>query len=626
MKWTKFFLNFTGILLLIYTSFRLLINPSLFEDEGYYLGATQSILSGDFLMAHYAFDKPFLLGFWPIPGIFALGPSPIGYHLTALVCFLFAFVSYQKILELFSKNIFKNFLFALMTFALPLIQEHGVSLFCEPYMLLFTTLLILAILKSESSKKIANLFLVSFFTKYSMALWAPLVFGFALQKNRDLIRPRAFFQWIVQFIKNGKLLFILWFVFSISNAAKFGSVAWLSLLVHDNAQKAALAERLKTWVEILYHALPHPAFSLLGIFIFFSGGWFVFQRSKNSSVKNLDTLQIIWFAVLIHFLAFAFSGARFYDRYLVLFIPVYFLSIFIILQKWVNAFPRLSQIAEVSVTLVFFVGVIYELNLPKYSLSGKPELGRKLYVVRDELNRREAILQTNVTWKSAAFRQDLRTTGCSSLECTQDLRKGNSANSFHYALMADEPGVLPEIWRAPLLLDLSKLKRKTFVVPYSQNELVGQVLQSLKLKKAIQVSDVKIEPQDQSLLRPHDLGQTWQPFLSGPTITISGSTDRLEFLLGKHPKVELRGRVGVNELKELGGQMNQPRPTLVYEVEQLLVNGDEMTDVLPLFFNGYTFKIGVLPVEWMEKTAFEGLVYDQRKEQWLVTTTSVATQ
>ena len=576
-----------GILLIMITSGELLVNPTPFMDEGYYLGATHAVLKGDFFLRHYAFDKPFLVAFWPIAGILILGENPLGFKLVSLILYLSSFVLFTGLLQKVAKGWIRNYFLSLALFLLPLMQRYGVSNYCEPY-LIFSLIVMVRALADESADlnrttkvRIMNGFFMGALTKYSMVLWSPMI---AMSWFvRTPFSWRGFGTKLFDFLKSGRYWIGAAFLFSLTNATKFASISWFSTFSTDVQAKSTLIERIGVWTRMLWNSFEVPVFSALAIVLFLFGFAIAIQK------KQRRNLLLFWCPVVIHLGLIIFSGARFYDRYLVIVLPVFFICLSLALKE----LEIRTQKVSLAWSLLPMVGAGYGFTQPKTHIGGDPELGRLIYVAKREVDRSSGFLFNQFGWNTAAFFEKTVQFGLTSKEWVAE--EGLAVQRLNQFALVNDDQNHPQLLRAPLRAQ-SLMKSNELTVDFSIADLPQRVLTQLRLGKSFDVVESSWSPG--SSVQVSDF-PGWEKLFNGQRFRLKLQSKRVYPFQNGKTTFELIGALGINPIHDLEQAFNQPRYTLLLLVESVWVNGVDRTDsVMPLFFDGYTLRLGVLPTDF----------------------------
>jgi hypothetical protein len=548
--------------LILKNSISLLFSPTPFMDEGYYLGATHSILRGDLLLHGYGFDKPFLLPFWPIPGIILLGETPLGFHFVPLMCYLASFCGFFLILQKLSLSFFRNLAFSMMVFSIPIMQQHGISNFCEAYLIFFAVLLVYGILENKSGRWLSRVFFLGLFTKYSFLLLGPLLVADEWLKCNRQKTFKDWQVWAIQFLKESRWILIAALVYSFANRTPFASITWFNALLAKNPASVGLGARTLAWVRILFQNIgdPYLAWPLITIAVLGFVVSIVFHRGSKY-------FWLFGVPIFLLFLSLPFSNAALINRYAVLFMPFFFIGVFLIIKRWVWLPLMLSLVA---------VGILDQ--KPRPNIGGEAPFGRLLYVVRQEINRSYVILHNDYLWQSEVFRDRTLNGGNTDESCILEAQKGVESQHFQFVLKDQKlTRVIPSGVITPASISLT------------QEEIAILVLKNLKLGKAFTITQVAVSEGEEKGTQ----------FFDGSHLTLTAKANRsIPLLLAQGDLIQIEAKLGFNDSREYPESFNQPRYVLVARIDRVQLRQTEITDIMmPQFFSGYT-----VPVAVMEKT------------------------
>ncbi len=539
----------------------LLTNPSLHIDEGYYLGASRAILDGDLLLRGYGFDKPFLIALWPIPGILLLGKQALGFRLMALLAYLTSFVVFYQTLRKVLEGRLLALLVAGLLFLTPTFFVHGVSNFCEPYLILCAVLILYGVGRGATDAFLSRVFFLGVFTKFSFVLYLPLLL------------PRIRKSGIRAFLKPAFPILGLAVLYMISNPIKFGSVTWFTHFVSDQHTESF-------WVRVLhrasdvFHSL--DSVTLTTLLMLAISGWWIWKRPALRSDESL--LPAV---VGAHLFIFLFMGAKFYPRYVVQSLPAVFLLAAqgLALFRGTGVRARLLEPALIFGLLSLLISIG---GHPRTPVDEDRVLGRELHLYGTEANHEGAWVQNAYLWQSAPFGGRARDDGCLTPGCEQAVRTAHPWFENAY-VFSDQ-----KLKRGPLYTGSgSRVKREEVPHRESAKTIAQNLLRALRLGRTYEVESLVIEPASN-----RD---------SGAWFMESGVRLKAKPKPGKSvplPPIELRFRVGVHEFHQ-GRAFPKPIYTLLARVDELKIGSAELTDlILPLFFEGYVLPLGNLPYEY----------------------------
>lgn len=567
-------LNLFGIGLILSRSYDLIFNPTLFVDEGLYLGASRAVLDGDFFLRGHIFDKPFLLPFWPLLGLVSFGLSPLGARFVALILYLVSFVVFQKALNRLAQQPWINYLLALILFQLPTFQSHGISAFAEPYIIFCFTMCLYywagksALRGTEALPEgpVLNWFWAGVFTKYSVILWAPLfiVSWSEAAKGRWFAAARDFLLKLKAAVVRHWIWFAFCLLFSLTNAAKFGSIAWFSWLGKMQGERPSYFELIASWSNILtgFMGFTTIAWILVAIAIFL----------ERKHIRKNPLLLGVGLATLAHFAVIIVTGILRHDRYLVILVPGVFLFFSLLIMRMRVRSRLLCPI--VSVLLV--VWVIQTTGRPKNNVGGSPELGRLMSIANQELDHPDVILHTHYLWWMSYYTRSAIRTGCTTDDCVRFYREGVKEQPLQFALY-QRPDGRPVLLRGPI--PVPRLEEKDVT------KLAQSVLASLRMGKWANLVEARVMPDAGTLTSgTQDLFAQFQPLHQGSRLLIRAE--------GKGHTLGIEATVAQTNMHEYPSSMNQRRWRPVAVIHQFSVDGHDVTDLaMPLFFGGYVQKI-----------------------------------
>jgi hypothetical protein len=600
---SKWLMTGLGLVLIIKKTIPLVINPALFMDEGYYLGATQAVMNGDWLLHHYAFDKSAFLAYLPIPGIILLGETPLGFHFVSWVLYLVSFFFCKKIFEIISGSWFLSLMASVAVFLLPIFLTYGVSNFCEPYIFFFSFWLVYELVKSEQKKifnlsKVSKIFFAAVFVKYSFILWAPVMFFYVWTKDH---RPKLTFDYIkknaIEFILYSKWIIGLAIVFAVTNASPFASILWAKYLTTTNVGVSKI-ELIVDWLKSAYQLSP-KGWVFFGVVLSFGFGlWTTYRRRSHSSYFYIFSISIF-----LHLLGVFASNAPVNGRYLLQILPLFFVVVLV----------GSAQFKWLASGFALVVAIAFA-QIDPGSVAGAPTQGHAQYIIKKELNRAEVILHDDQLWVTAPFRSQLVSSGCVTKECLKVARMGVQYQKNQYAFIkGDLYRVLP---------DQKLLTKKQTVLNSELNldQVAINLMSSLKLRKTfdIQVVDLmKSEPINEMILNQNELSEyQMQPFFDGSKIKIQAYANRsIPGILKKGDSFYLTATLAMHDLCDYPHAFNQPRFTLIAYIDRLEIRGLNLTDViLPLFMKGYTVRVANISVPWSNEIEMIKPEFNLKKE------------
>jgi len=556
-----------GAAILLVWSFPLTMNPSLHVDEGYYLGAARTLLDGDIFLRTYSFDKPFMVAIWPLPGMLLFGINSFGFKLTAWLSYGLSFVLFAKVLQKVLGNRVLSDLVAAILFSVPTFFVHGVSNFCEPFLILCSVLLFYGLTTGASIVFLSRVFFLGFFTKYSFALYFPLLL--------PLVRKVGFRAFLRPSVGILGLALVYW----ISNPIKFGSLTWFSHFVLDRHDDPFFVRTWKRAVSI-FQSLDSKVLS----FLLLTGmvGWW--SRSKSMFRSESILLPIV---VAIHLVIYLFMGAHFYPRYVVQSLPAIFLLAVhgLATVRGGSVRSRLIDPALIIALLVLLVSVARNDRQP---VDQDRELGRELHLYGSEANHEGAWVQNAYLWQSAPFGGKSSNEGCLDPVCSERVRTVHPQFEKGYRFQDGKLRRMP-LWAGTP----SRVSLEEVWLRMSPESLATKVLDALRLKKTYQVGRVDLDshqvPDSGAIFLPRGIRLLAHP-LPGKMLLL--------------PEIEIRFTLGIHEFHQ-GAGFPRPIYQLLARVEALRIGGVDFLDgVMPLFFGGYVIPIEILPFVYDPKVRF----------------------
>jgi len=578
---------------LVYWMRAALFNPMPLMDEGYYLGATHAILRGDWLLHHYNFDKPFLLPFWPILGIGIFGETPLGFHFVPLLCMIGSFFCLSTILETLSGMFLPALLFSLFVMKIPVMTEHWISNFCEPYLLFSLLMMTRHLVLKHSLRQISWWFFIAFFTKISALLWFPLVFADAWIRSDYSLDLRGWLFWLKGFLRESWILIATGLFFSLLNATPFASILWFSGLTNPSSQSSFLG-RILDWCVLFFRVLGPPPLAILLIGLFLTGVVLHCRKPRKTPI-----LLLFLIPALLHFFAFPLSNAILYDRYLVQFLPLFLIPVFIVGARYFASALGVSVFA-------FFLIPAAHLEKTEADLQS----GRNLYVVREALDRSSVYLNNGDLWNLLPFHDHLFLSGCTSLECVTHDRVGASVFPNHFVFNKGE------IWKVPLVwpIDSHRVKSRVVTIPFDQEVFAEGILSELKLGRAVTLRSVEWSNHSQ----PSPEG--FLPFFNQGDLNLITATKKRFLSFDQGTELTVEGKLAISRIQDVESRFPVPKYRFIFRVDAIRVNQKNWVDeVMPFFFRSYTLPLSVLPLDVQENADISAFQIDPSKNKASVT-------
>ncbi len=541
--------------------------PALTIDEGYYLGASRAILQGDWFLRTYSFDKPYLVALWPLPGMLLLGNHPIGFRLVPLLCFAAAMVVFFRTAIKVIQSRILSLLFTATLFFLPLVFAHGVSNLCEPYLILFSCLLLYGHYHERSDSFMSRVFFLGVFTKFSFFLYFPLLL------------PRIRKTGVKEFLRPSVLILVFGLLYFVANPVKFGPLTWFSHFVSDRHPVSFLKRTIGRVIEVS-GAL--GSYSLFAILLFSAGFGLIRLRAPWS-----DSRWILTLLVLIHFMTYLFMGAVFYQRYVVQVLPALFM-----VALWGVAQMRGTRIRagllQPLFVLIFLPCAVHILKQARSSIDSEVDLGRELQVYGSEVSHEGAWIQNAYLWKSAPYAGKVWNEGCTAAVCRDRIRVAYPLFENGYLFQGGR------IVRLPLYVGpVGNVRVEDIFWNRAPEELGTRLLESLRLKNTYRIEVASIEG--------GDAGDPNAMFVANSYVFQAVPKEgRPSFL----PRLTIRAAPGINEFHQ---PSSFPRPvfSILMRVHEIRLGEWNATDwVMPLFFQGYVRELEILPYPYFKNVRF----------------------
>jgi hypothetical protein len=513
-----------------------------------------------------------------------LGESPLGFRFVAICCYLLAFGLFFKSFEKLTKRILLSWISCVFIFTLPLIEVCGISLFCEPYLLFCLGLVFFGITHVRSQRFIFFVFTAGLMTKYSFLLWSPLLLADAMINRGLIFNVKNIAILLKNYFVQTRWIYFVWFIFSAANAVKFGSLTWFAGI--QEAEKSDwIGLRFWHWIQMISESAP-PFISLL-VFALMLVAALLGMREWR---KNQRITAILLLPVFIHFIAFGLSGAPRFSRYLVQFLPLYYLAGFAGIYYLVRNIRWLYFVTCIGLFILIWPSILS----PKSAIGGSPLLGRQVYTLRHELNRPGAVMHDQYLWVTSGFRDRLKNIPCVTDECFEAERVGYETLPFEYALKDKL------LWKiSPFGIHPSeKLTSSTVSIPLSKEMIADFILKKLKLGKAFRVDQI-LETKAFPAANP-----AVRPLFDGSEITIIAHSLRTIFgVMEIGDELIVKATLGIHDLHENLEPLHSPRYWLLARVDQTSLRGEDLTDlVMAHFFEGYVLPVQVLPIHWSHQS------------------------
>lgn len=548
--------------------FNLVFAPNIFMDEGYYLGATHQILSGDIFMRTYSFDKPFMVALWPLPGIWLFGENPFGFHFVPLVFFFSSFVLFYQSIVTFGVKRISAFSLSLFLFTIPAFQSQFISNFCEPYLFFLTFLTFFLVARKAPMKWVSNVFFLGLFTKYSFLSVFPFIIVADMMKHGDCTVKRAV-RFTKEFFASGKWTIAVWFAYLVLNQAPFKSITWFSAFSTYTAESPSFFNRVSNWVGALGDQFHYQGLFLLCILSITVGC--VFSLIKFNLRQNLKLILVL-ISLFLSFLILPLSSAPVIGRYVLSVMPFLFMALAVSIGK-----------SSFSAIVIAVIGLSYLYPVKRNPIDGNAELARNVYEVRSELNRNGVILHDDQLWVTTAFRDKLISSGCTSKECLDQFSNGVKHQPFQFMFKNGE--------LSRILSDQTVVTDREIDSGITLKEVSAGLLSSMRLKKTVKVEEITTESGHSSDSRT---------LYDGSIINIRLSILKgLSGVIKQGDTATLAVKLWVHDLHDYPDHFNQPRFQLMGRFKSFKVKDLEMLDfIMPYFFKGYSIPISNLHPIW----------------------------
>lgn len=437
---------------------RYLPHPTFFIDESYYLFAGRKILSGDFFLRSFAFDKPILQALLPIPGMLIAGETPIGFRLSGFIFWIFGiFVWYRFFGRVFNADLMNKdergdycapkyddlhryhkdrrdrfgSLAALWTMAValnPFLAAYSVSPMAEAGFFLLVPLLGLEILKWRLNPgcdrgRGALLLGLGLLLKQTFILWAPLyLVGYPMQQWR---------QGILRFIQKTWGLFLIGGIWFLTGPVKLAPISMAVGGLGHASQKASIFESLLFWFQQIAFAGAG-----IGILVLIAAIWILLRGDR------LSDRQLAWI-VLGHFCFFVVMRVNHFERYMVLF----YLGAFLLAGIWVSKMPTVwMRILSGLVILPVFI-------LKPVLLTPEVGPGRELWALKDQVPAKALIHSPNAWILFQSLQPQQEQLSCVEDLCLREARLGRELMKDQWIVRSDSEKTGLSIERTDFLFD-----------------------------------------------------------------------------------------------------------------------------------------------------------------------------
>ena len=432
---TLLFLSF-----LIYRSFY----PTFYVDEGLYIGAATRVLGGDLLLQNYWFDKPFMQFYWIIPGILLFGYNILGYSISGIICSVWSFIKLPKVFQLKKLDIC-SIIIAFLFFINPFHISYFTSSMAEPFMLLcllnFLFYYFQFLQNNERGvlKKSYIWFTLGFCVKQSALMYSPVLLGLFLSNKLTVKKIKTE---LIFFFSSTKYLWLIAFLYQISNKKKFAAITWFSKLTRPK-QSYTFLEHFGYWSKEFFLT---QRSNLLAVFIIFLLVFYIYQtlrklKKDSFSLKHpffekfndpkVDLFVFI-LPLFLHFIGISLSNVKHIDRYMFLFN----LQVFITLLRFITTItPKQKKI----VTFVGFFILIFNIkNFKGEELDENYTKGKSLLEAKSLIHE-PSIVHTRLKWQFYPNNLDVFLDSCLKEECLKEKQKNLPSSAGHFLIENDPP-------------------------------------------------------------------------------------------------------------------------------------------------------------------------------------------
>ncbi len=425
---------------LIYFSFY----PTFYVDEGLYIGAATRVLGGDLLLQNYWFDKPFMQFYWIIPGILLLGYNVLGFSMSGILCSVLSFVKLPNTFRL-AKNDFSSIILALLFFSNPFHISYFTSSMAEPFMLLCLLNFLIyyfEFLKTKERKILKKSYIwftLGFCVKQSALMYSPVLLGLFLSNKLTVKKIKTE---LIFFFSSTKYLWLIAFLYQISNKKKFAAITWFSKLTRPK-QSYTFLEHFGYWSKEFFLT---QRSNLLAVFIIFLLVFYIYQtlrklKKDSFSLKHpffekfndpkVDLFVFI-LPLFLHFIGISLSNVKHIDRYMFLFN----LQVFITLLRFITTItPKQKKI----VTFVGFFILIFNIkNFKGEELDENYTKGKSLLEAKSLIHE-PSIVHTRLKWQFYPNNLDVFLDSCLKEECLKEKQKNLPSSAGHFLIENNSP-------------------------------------------------------------------------------------------------------------------------------------------------------------------------------------------
>ena len=397
-------------------------------DESYFLAGTLKFLAGDFFLTEYRFDKPFLTWAHLVPGILLFGKTPLGFHFSSLVFLFLAVKTWtQLFLSIFrtgdsekeTRLLFQSVVvfFTVLGFACtPLFVTYGAGSFADSALLFFLgkSLIPLLTRTKEDSKQSADTrkdwqkawfwFACALCIKQTAVLYGPIYFFLWIKTlNSQQKSPAGFVAALKEVIlfalKSGKVIYLIALFYMLSGPVKLAPLDMFWQARPDASSSGGILARLGEIADSLSLSVSIglSMSSLLAILALVSQ--YRLSKKQESGKYSFQINLALAVALGLHFLALVFGG-KYFDRYLLILLPQFFLT----LSAIFSSSSIKTRLAGNILTLG--LAILTCLSLSSDSWQKKlpsREWGQALYRIAEEYQEGSAVYANQLIWYTRPF-------------------------------------------------------------------------------------------------------------------------------------------------------------------------------------------------------------------------------
>lgn len=583
-----------GILVLLYKGFPVWKDPTLFMDEGYFIGAALRFLDGNVLLSGYTFDYPLILVVTQALGILIGGKTHIGFRLINVVLFLGCYLQFVRILRREGRRESFWFESLIQAFALGLFSQEfmvyiGFSAFSESIVLFFSMSLFLEWQRARSGQirwqAISYLLPLSLFTKYSAVFWC--IGGIGVLKASGL----GWKTLIQNVLRRTWWLWLLCFVFVLKTGGFRSFQTAFSPFQQTPAVNISWTQRV---AEFWTHSLGGTwafagvmAMLALGSIVYYARQWRVWRGVSTLSLKQYHDLFLILVPVMVQTLILAtIQTNRFHERYLFLYLPQIVILIVFLLRE-IDVLSEAKSVIAKSLALIFAVAYLLSglrsnpwAQVTQWRLPS--DWGRAFYSLATVIPEGTTVFYPpSYNWEMRPWMalSQKNYVGCEGSECLKVFRVGLPVESRQYILRHGAVGEAV-LEHAPLVFLPPSVPQKYYgcigsrkserLAPRTSVALADLFLERLRQRGAFEVTEFAA---GQMRLRAK------------------------KRVFGSQPEFLITGKF-VAAVSSFEGS-HQPQWFSFFDFKTFDVQpfGISILDLMPVFFKSYSIRLE--PLEWM---------------------------